>query len=104
VSQISLFKNYSKFSKIILKSVFNFGNLKVGNYVIYFKYSDADGNETNIVSESNMIPCFIGSNNRIDGGYADKNSFKSIKLLFKNIDTSYDYLYIYYSRYSSDQF
>lgn len=104
ISDTSLFKTYHTFSNFSLDSILNNGNLKVGNYVLYFKYSDADGNETNIAAESNMIHIFIGWDKYIEGGYSDKNAFKSIKININNLDTSYDYINIYYSRYSSDQF
>ena len=104
ISDTSLFKTYHTFSNFSFDSILNNGNLKVGNYVLYFKYSDSDGNETNIAAESNMIHVFIGYDKYIEGGYSDKNAFKSIKININNLDTSYDYINIYYSRYSSDQF
>ena len=79
------------------------GNLKVGNYHLYVKLSDADGNETDFVGETGVISIFKGFNDphSITSGSANENSFKSIKLQISNIDTAYSYVYIYYSRYSA---
>lgn len=104
ISHTSLFKIYKNFPKLRLKSIISSGNLKVGQYVVYIKYADADGNETNIAGESGLIPCFIGYDNRVNGAYADFNTNKSICITVDNIDVSYDYIQVYYSRYSSDQF
>ena len=38
----SLFKIFKTYAKISLKNITQGGNLKVGNYVFYFKYADAD--------------------------------------------------------------
>lgn len=103
-SESILFKTYFKYPQIDLISVTNGGVLPVGQYCIYIKYSDEDGNETNIASESGIIACYIGQGSYIDGSYANHNSNKQINIKIKNVDTSYDYINIYYSRYSSDQF
>lgn len=81
------------------------GNLKVGNYVIYIKYADADGNETDFVGESGIISCFIGGDRdpfSIDGGFRDQLASKSISLTVSDIDSSYDYIKVYYTRSTSD--
>jgi hypothetical protein len=49
-----------KIPKIKFNGVTSGGNLKVGNYHVYFKLSDADGNETDFVGESGLISVFIG--------------------------------------------
>lgn len=103
-SDTSLFKIFKTFAKINLDNVISGGNLKVGYYVFYIKYSDADNNETNIAAQSGMCACYFGEKDKINGAYCDYNSNKQIKLQITNIDTTFDYMYIYYSRYSSDQF
>lgn len=102
--QTSLYKTYTGFPTIKLDEVQNTGNLKVGLYSIYIKYSDADFNETNIAAESGLIPCASGEGKFVDGHHSDYNSKKSIKITITDVDTSYDYITLYYSRYSSDQF
>jgi len=55
--------------------------LKVGNYVFYFKLSDGDGNETDIVAESGLVSIYMGSLNdpqSIRGGQYNENSGKAI--------------------------
>lgn len=101
----SLYKRVVKSPKIQLHDINNSGNLKVGNYVFYIKYVDADENETDIASESGLVSCFIGNNampKQINGGYKDQNSHKAVILKISNLDRQYDYIRIYYSRSSSD--
>ena len=101
----SLYKRVNTIPTITFNSVLPSGNLKVGNYVIYIKYADADGNETDFVGESGVISCFIGGDRdpfSIDGGFRDQLANKSISLTVSDIDSSYDYVKVYYTRSTSD--
>lgn len=99
----SLTKQFMSIPKIDFEGTSEGGDLKVGNYVLYIKYADADDNETDIVAESGIISCFIGTSPQsIKGGYKDENSSKIIKISISNLDTNYDYLKIYYTRSTSD--
>lgn len=101
----SLYKRVNTIPTITFNSVLPSGNLKVGNYVIYIKYADADGNETDFVGESGIISCFIGGDRdpfSIDGGFRDQLASKSISLIVSDIDSSYDYVKVYYTRSTSD--
>lgn len=101
----SLYKRVNTIPTITFSSVLPSGNLKVGNYVIYIKYADADGNETDFVGESGIISCFIGGDRdpfSIDGGFRDQLASKSISLTVSDIDSSYDYIKVYYTRSTSD--
>lgn len=101
----SLYKRVNTIPTITFNSVLPSGNLKVGNYVIYIKYADADGNETDFVGESGVISCFIGGDRdpfSIDGGFRDQLANKSISLTVSDIDSSYDYIKVYYTRSTSD--
>lgn len=101
----SLYKRVNTIPTITFNSVLPSGNLKVGNYVIYIKYADADGNETDFVGESGIISCFIGGDRdpfSIDGGFRDQLASKSIALTVSDIDSSYDYIKVYYTRSTSD--
>lgn len=99
----ALHKSYSAIPQIDLFNVSEGGNLKVGNYVVYIAYVDADGNETPIAAESGIISCFINQEpSMVRGGYKDENSNKLIWLQLSNLDTSYDYIKVYYSRATSD--
>ena len=101
----SLYKRVNTIPTITFNSVLSSGNLKVGNYVIYIKYADADGNETDFVGESGIISCFIGGDRdpfSIDGGFRDQLASKSISLTVSDIDSSYDYIKVYYTRSTSD--
>lgn len=101
----SLYKRVNTIPTITFNSVLPSGNLKVGNYVIYIKYADADGNETDFVGESGIISCFIGGDRdpfSIDGGFRDQLASKSISLTVSDIDSSYDYIRVYYTRSTSD--
>lgn len=96
----SLYKRVVKIPKINFKGVYSEGNLKVGNYHFYFKLSDADGNETDFVGESSLVSVFIGFNEyfAVQTGQKNENSFKQVSFQLSNIDSSYDYVYVYYSR------
>lgn len=101
----SLYKRVNTIPTITFNSVLPSGNLKVGNYVIYIKYADADGNETDFVGESGIISCFIGGDRdpfSTDGGFRDQLASKSISLTVSDIDSSYDYIKVYYTRSTSD--
>lgn len=81
------------------------GKMPVGNYTFYFKYADADGNETDFVSESGKVICHIGKTNdpsSIRGGLLDENSKKIINFRLSNIDLTYAYINIYYTRSTGD--
>ena len=99
----SLYKRVIKIPKINFQGVSSGGNLKIGNYHLYFKLSDADGNETDFIGETGLISVFIGFEDpkSITTGQGNENSFKSIKIKISNIDTSYSYVYAYYSRYTA---
>ena len=104
-SDTSLYKLWNKIPKITYTGLLYNGELKVGNYVFYFKYADADGNETDFVGESGIVSIFIGNDGdpfSINGGYKNMNANKGIQFHITNIDEAYDYLVIYYTRAYAD--
>lgn len=101
----SLYKRVNTIPSITFNGILQHGNLKVGNYVIYVKYADADDNETDFVGETGIISCFIGGDCdpfSINGGFRDISSHKSISLTVTDVDDGYDYIKIYYTRTTSD--
>ena len=100
----SLFKAVNKIPKLEYKGTASGGNLKIGNYHFYLKLSDADGNETDYVAESGLVSIFIGFSgpSSITSGIKNENSYKSIKFVLSNIDLSYNYVTVYYSRYTAE--
>lgn len=100
----SLYKRVRKIPKLQFQGTDSGGNLKVGNYHFYFKLSDADGNETDFIAESGLVSVFIGfgAPSSLTTGTKNQNSYKSVRFLISNLDTSYDYVYVYYSRYFSE--
>lgn len=102
--ETSLVKKTNKFPKIQYNGVLNSGNLKVGNYTLYIKYTDDDGNETDFIAQSGIISVFKGNDRdpfSIDGGIEDMNANKSISIKINNIDTSYNNIKVYFTRTSS---
>lgn len=98
----SLFKNVNKIPKLEYLGTSS-GNLKIGNYHFYFKYADADGNESDWVAESGLVSVFIGTTPQsVDTGIRDENSIKSVRFKLSNIDVGYSYVKVYYTRYSAD--
>lgn len=101
----SLYKRVINIPKLSYEGTSSGGNLKIGNYHFYIKLSDADGNETDFVAESGLVSVFIGFGNpdSLTTGVKNQNSFKTVNLYMSNIDSAYDYLYVYYSRYTAEQ-
>lgn len=101
----SLYKRVISIPKLSYEGTSSGGNLKVGNYHFYIKLSDADDNETEFVAESGLVSVFIGFGNpdSLTTGVKNQNSFKTVNLYMSNIDSAYDYLYVYYSRYTAEQ-
>lgn len=98
----SLFKNVNKIPKLEYLGTSN-GNMPIGNYHFYFKYSDADGNESDWVAESGLVSVFIGTSpTEVNTGIRDENSVKSVRFKLSNIDIGYTYVKVYYTRYSAD--
>lgn len=98
----SLFKNVNKIPKLEYLGTSN-GNMKIGNYHFYFKYADADGNESDWVAESGLVSVFIGTSPQsTNTGIRNENSIKSVRFKLSNIDIGYSFVKIYYTRYSAD--
>ena len=98
----SLFKNVNKIPKLEYLGTSS-GNMKIGNYHFYFKYSDTDGNESDWIAESGLVSVFIGNSPySVNTGIRDENSIKSVKFKLSNIDIGYSYVKVYYTRYSGD--
>lgn len=103
-SETSLYKVPNGIVKLQFVGLGENGNLKVGNYVFYFKLADADGNETDIVAESGIVSCHIGNIKdpfSMRGGSEDENAFKSINFILSDIDSAYDHVTVYYTRNSA---
>lgn len=103
----SLYKRINSIPTVKFIGVSSSGQLKVGNYNFYFKYSDADGNETDFVADSGVVAIFKGNDCdpfSIDGGISDENAFKSILFQLNNIDYSYNYITVYYTRNTGDSY
>lgn len=97
----SLVKRYINIPEVTFKGVAYGGGLPVGNYTFYFKLSDADDNETDIVAESGLVTIHIGALNSppsIRGGEQNENSGKMVQFQLSNLDSGYDYVKVYYSR------
>lgn len=100
-----LFKTTEKIPFIDFQGLSEGGTMKCGNYVFYFKYCDADGNESDIVAESGIISCYVGKINdpfSTRAGLANELTNKIARLRINNLDNAYDYVNIYYTRSTSD--
>lgn len=95
----SLYKRVVKIPKLKLTSVTSGGQLQVGNYHFYFTLLDDDGNESDFIAESGVVSVFIGSSPQtIHSGNRNENSQKQIQFRITNLDKSYPYVQVYYSR------
>lgn len=99
----SLYKITTKIPEITFAGVGYGGNLKIGNYFFYFKYADADGNESDFIGSSGLVSIFIGNTpDSIHSGFRNQNSTKRVKFLIENTDQTYQDLIVYYTRATSD--
>ncbi len=105
VIESGLIKTVRSVVKLDFLGVFDGGRMSVGSYHFYFKLADADGNESDFISESGKVVCHIGAINNpssIRGGQLDENSDKVIKFRLNDLDLAYNYINIYYTRTSGD--
>lgn len=105
-TEASLIQTVRTISQLQFLGIEDGGQMKVGSYTFYFKFADADGNESDFISESGKVVCHIGAINNpssIRGGLQDENSNKLVKFILKNIDLAYDYIHVYYTRTTGDE-
>lgn len=103
--QTRLFRNINLIPRIQFMSIDYFGQLKGGNYTFYVKFADNDFNKTDVVCESGQISVFNGtlsSPKTIMGTLQDERTDKAISIRINNIDTSFQKVYLYYTRETSD--
>jgi hypothetical protein len=103
--QTRLFRNLNSIPQIILRKVESYGQLKCGNYTFYLKFADNDDNLTDIVAESGIVTITHGDLNKIQsisGGLLDERTNKAISLQVHNVDTTFQTVYVYYVRETSD--
>lgn len=99
----SLYKRVEEIPTLKFVGIIESGKLSVGNYHFYFRYSDADGNETDFVAESGLVSIFIGgSPDSIKSGFRNECANKGVQFLIENIDSSYNYVTVYYTKSTSD--
>lgn len=99
----SLYKRVTTIPKLTFSGVNYSGNLPIGNYHFYFKYEDPDGNQTDYIAESGLVSIFIGNEPyNIQSGFRDQNSRKSVSFVLQDLDPSYQYIAVYYTKNTSD--
>lgn len=100
---VSLYKTTVEIPKLLFKGVSYGGQLKIGNYHFYFKYLDADGNESDFVAESGLVSVFKGTTPRsVHTGWRDEISNKLVRFELQNVDSGYQYVNVYYTKSSGD--
>ena len=88
----------NKLSYVSLLDQTKDGQLPTGNYRYYFTYSTQDDNETDIFAETNMISVFEGDSVGLTkGNLKNINSDKSNVILIENIDSSFNFINVYFS-------
>ena len=73
-------------------------------YHFYFTFCDNDGNETDFVGESSAVAVHIGNINdpySIRMGMENETTDKCVMFNISNIDNSYDFVKVYYTRCTS---
>lgn len=100
-----LYKTTQNIPYITFAGLSEGGSLQCGNYVFYFRYADADGNESDIVAETGIVSCYVGKLNdpfSTRGGMVNELTNKIAKFKLNNLDTAYDYINIYFTRSTGD--
>ncbi len=101
----SLYKRTNLIPKLIYYGTFSSGRMSIGNYHFYFKYMDADENETDFIAESGLVSIFIGTDPyNIQSQFRNADSHKGVSFLLQNIDPGYQYISVYYTVSTSDIF
>lgn len=99
----SLYKKTNTIPVLSFIETFSGGYMPIGNYHFYFKYMDADGNESDFIAESGLVSIFIGNEPlNIKSGFRQENSYKGILFSLSNLDPGYQYISIYYTVATSD--
>ena len=104
--QTRLFRNINTMPKFDLMNVFNSGQLLGGNYIFYAKFADNDYNKTGVVAESAPISIFKGYLDKIhsiQGALVDEKTDKAVTIRISNIDTSFQKIYLYFTRDTCDE-
>ena len=102
----SLYKTITQLPEIVFDGLSEDGSFPCGMYHFYFKLKDNDGNETDFIGESSSVACHIGSLNdpfSIRMGMENENSEKSVLFTLSKLDSTYDYVQVYYSRVTSGE-
>lgn len=101
-TDISLYKKITNIPKIKFMGVGYGGNLSIGNYHFYFRYTDEDGNESDFFAESGLVSIFIGNTpDSIYSGFEKENAHKLVRFKLSNTDPGYDKVNIYYTKATS---
>lgn len=101
----SLHKKTKTIPQLTYGGTFSSGNLSIGNYHFYFKYLDADGNESDFFAESGLVSVFIGNTPyNMHTGSRNENSRKGVSFLLRGLDSGYQYLSVYYTRSTAEEY
>ena len=99
----SLYKKITTIPELRFLGIGYGGNLSIGNYHFYFRYTDDDGNYSDFFAESGLVSIFIGNSaNSIYSGFRDENSHKLVKFALSNTDPGYNKIVVYYTKSTSD--
>ena len=102
--EVSLQKTISQIPKLEFEGLQENGVLKSGTYHFYFKLADNDGNTTDFIAESSVVMVHIGKLNdpfSMRMGMENEKTNKSVNFKLSNLDTSYDYVKVWYTRSTS---
>lgn len=104
--QSLLIQSPHKIPKLKFKGLLNqAGQLKCGTYIFYFKYKDADGNDTTVQAESGIVQCHMGITSEPSSmrfGIEDEITDKAIVFELSNIDLAYTEVQVYFARVSGN--
>lgn len=102
-----LFSTYRGFPTIEVEEILDGGSMLCGSYVFYFRFCNADGDETDVVAQTQNLQLSKGSDSvpqTMQSGYQNENTFKMVRLRINDTLNNYDYVTITYSRITGDEF
>ena len=99
----NLLKLYQNIPNLEFKGLSDGGSFKCGSYIFYFKLSDSNNNLTNIIQESGVVQVHVGQvgTNKVRMGLEDEDAGKNISFSLTGIDAGFDYVRVFYERYST---
>lgn len=100
-----LLLNYEKIPTLEFKGLSESGTFPCGSYFFYFTGADAQENESEVIQESSLVQCFIGTlgTSKVRMGLENEKTNKAVSFELDNLDYKFSYINVYYERSTAGQ-